>query len=85
MPHIETPTSPTYLTLQPTHRPLARIPPPLNRRARASRVRQAGGELFMVAEAAETFGFERGEGEVDFDGEGVEEGAEPELCWFLSF
>lgn len=40
----------------------------------------------MVAEAAETFGFERGEGEVDFDGEGVEEGAEPELCWlFLVF
>lgn len=37
----------------------------------------------MVAEAAETFGFERGEGEVDFDGEGVEEGAEPELCGSL--
>ena len=37
----------------------------------------------MVAEAAKTFGFERGEGEVDFDGEGVEEGAEPELCWFF--
>ena len=37
----------------------------------------------MVAEAAETFGFERGEGEVDFDGEGVEEGAEPELCWLF--
>ena len=37
----------------------------------------------MVAEAGETFGFERCEGEVDFDGEGVEEGAEPELCWFF--
>lgn len=39
----------------------------------------------MVAEAAETFGFERGEGEVDFVGEGVEEGAEPELCGVLAF
>lgn len=38
----------------------------------------------MVAEATETFGFERGEGEVDFDGEGVEEGAEPELCGVLA-
>ena len=35
----------------------------------------------MVADTAETFAFEGGEGEVNFDGDRVEEGAEPELGW----
>ena len=33
----------------------------------------------MIADAAETFTFDGSEGEVDFNGDGVEEGAEPEL------
>ncbi len=40
----------------------------------------------MVADPTQTLGFDGGEGEVDFDGDGVEEGAEPELWgWWVSW